>query len=1066
MKNNKDIHNREEIISILSEREKELNCLYNVEEILHDFNKELGTVFYELLDVIPSGWQFVDLCEARIIYNGIEFIHSNFKESKWFHKTYIIINNKVLGEIHIYYSANIVSTNQNIFLPEEVKLLKTIAERLRQFIFHKEMTKDIERRERAQEDIDENKKSEWKVIINLLKHTDLDLYAKISRKMLNHLSYSGVKKAKILLENYGNGQFSNGKTINSEHNENIPIQRQNNISLISTFDKTFDIASDYFGAKYIFNILQKWIKEDKISFLVKTLENINTSISEIIDSIAKYIHADQEKIEFNDIAKMNTSVMIIQRFFSDQLNFINVAKHFVDIEDFYNILKHSIYPLNSRGKLGGKSAGIYLADCIIKKMQDLDPDFKNKIKTPKTWYITSDTLMHFLNYNNLEEVIEQKYKKIEEIREEYPNIIQVFKNSYFPPEIKKGLSTALDHFGEKPIIVRSSSLLEDRFGAAFSGKYKSLFLANQGSKEQRLNALTDAIAEVYASTFGPDPIEYRKERELIDFYEEMAIMIQEVVGSKVGKYFFPAFAGVGFTNNDFKWSPRINRNDGLLRIVPGLGTRAVDRVSDDFPVLIAPGKPNIRVNVTIEEIFRYSPQKIDVINLEKNIFETIDIKNLLIENGNDYPIIEKLISINQDNRMISKSLFNLDFHKDDFVFTFNDLIMKPPFINNMNILLENLQREIKTPVDIEFAHDGKNLYLLQCRPQGFSGETSPSSIPQDIPKNDMVFTAKKYISNGKIPDISHIVYVDPQKYSELSSLEELQSIGKVVGKLNSILPKRKFILMGPGRWGSRGDIKLGVNVTYSDINNTAVLIEVAKEKGSYVPDLSFGTHFFQDLVEASIRYIPLYPDDNGIIFNEYFFNRSENIISELLPEFSHLENVISVIDVQKITNGRILRILMNADLDEAVAYLASPSSKNKNYESSEKFIEFHTENHWMWRLKMAQHIAKHIDSEYLGIKAMYVFGSAKNANAGPASDIDLLIHFDGNIDQKKQSDAWFDGWSKCLSEINFLKTGYKTDGLLDVHYITDKDIADKSSFAIKIGAITDAAQKLQLANQS
>ena len=97
---------------------------------------------------------------------------------------------------------------------------------------------------------------------------------------------------------------------------------------------------------------------------------------------------------------MNTSVMIIHRFFSDQLNFINVAKHFVDIEDFYNILKHSIYPLNSRGKLGGKSAGIYLADCIVKKMQNLDPDFKSKIKTPETWHITSDTLMHFLNYNN------------------------------------------------------------------------------------------------------------------------------------------------------------------------------------------------------------------------------------------------------------------------------------------------------------------------------------------------------------------------------------------------------------------------------------------------------------------------------------------------------------------------------------------------------------------------------------------------------------------------------------------------------------------------------------------
>ncbi|MBK6678651.1 MAG: hypothetical protein IPG53_00820 [Ignavibacteriales bacterium] len=98
---------------------------------------------------------------------------------------------------------------------------------------------------------------------------------------------------------------------------------------------------------------------------------------------------------------------------------------------------------------------------------------------------------------------------------------------------------ALDDFGDRPIIVRSSSLLEDQVGSAFSGKYKSLFLANQGSKPERLSALMDAIAEVYASTFGPDPIEYRTERGLIDFHEEMGIMIMEVVGTRVGDYFFP-----------------------------------------------------------------------------------------------------------------------------------------------------------------------------------------------------------------------------------------------------------------------------------------------------------------------------------------------------------------------------------------------------------------------------------------------------------------------------------------------------------------------------------------------
>ena len=99
--------------------------------------------------------------------------------------------------------------------------------------------------------------------------------------------------------------------------------------------------------------------------------------------------------------------------------------------------------------------------------------------------------------------------------------------------------------------------------------------------------------------------------------------------------------------------------------------------------------------------------------------------------------------------------------------------------------------------------------------------------------------------------------------------------------------------MGPGRWGSRGDIKLGVPVTYSDINNSAMLIEVARQKGNYLPDLSFGTHFFQDLVEASIRYLPLYPDDPKTAFQEDFLRGSHSVLEELLPEFAHLSDTLA-----------------------------------------------------------------------------------------------------------------------------------------------------------------------------
>ena len=138
----------------------------------------------------------------------------------------------------------------------------------------------------------------------------------------------------------------------------------------------------------------------------------------------------------------------------------------------------------------------------------------------------------------------------------------------------------------------------------------------------------------------------------------------------------------------------------------------------------------------------------------------------------------------------------------------------------------------------------------------------------DVPAERVVFSASRFVSNGKVPDVTHVVYVDPESYGAIGDLETLRSVGRAVGRLNKVLPKRQFVLIGPGRWGSRGDVKLGVPVTYSDINNASVLIEVARRKGNYVPDLSFGTHFFQDLVEANIRYLPLFPDDSGVAFNE------------------------------------------------------------------------------------------------------------------------------------------------------------------------------------------------------
>jgi len=1050
------------LLDSLKERAKELNCFYRVEELLNKADLSLDEMFQGIIEVIPSGWQYPEICQAKIVYNDKVYQTIPYAEPMKELSTEIVLQGTSIGTLTVSYFENVQCTDEGCFLKEEMKLLNTIANRISQTVLYRKLKSATNEWERVKKTLSNKDGNEWIVIVDMLLQSDRNLFIYLSRKMLHYLYWSGIKDANELLERFEMKDFE-------EDNDDInsPSKRKSIDNIIALGKEIFKVASKYFENHVIFYNIQKWIQEDKLRFLVRAIDAPNSFLTEVIDAITRYHHIISDNFTLSPPINKGLRVSLIRRFFSDQLEFINIAKQYIDVQDYYDIVKNIIFPANSRGKLGGKSAGLFLAYQIVKKSKSFS-DILCDIKVPKTWYITSDGLINFLYYNDLEEIIEQKYKDVDEISIEYPNIIHMFKNSPFPPEIVQKLSTILDDVGEVPIIVRSSSLLEDRLGASFSGKYKSLFLANQGDKNQRLDALTDAIAEIYASTFGPDPIEYRRERGLLDFSEEMGIMIQEVVGTRVGKYFFPAFSGVAFSNNDFRWSPRIKREDGLIRMVPGLGTRAVDRIANDYPILISPGQPELRVNVTPDEIERYSPKYIDVINLDNNSFQTIEISELLKKYGSDYPVINNIISFVKDNYIQEyTSMLSIDFDSDDFIVTFSGIIKKTPFVQQIKSLLNILKEKIKTPVDIEFAHDGSNLYLLQCRPQSFSENSGPVPIQKDVPKKNILFSAKKFISNGYIPNITHIVYVRPVAYQYLESEEMLKKVGRAVSLLNKILPKRQFILMGPGRWGSRGDIKLGVNVTYSDINNTAALIEIAKKTSNFTPDLSFGTHFFQDLVESSIRYLPLYPDDKDVIFNELFFDRSENILNELAHEFSDLSEVVNVIDIRKQTDGKVLNIFMNGEINEALGVLVDADDETKYVDPNEsKTDKEKLEDFWKWRYHMANKIASRIDAEKFGVKKFYIFGSTKNATAGPASDIDLLIHFNGSEKQKRDLLLWLEGWSETLAEVNYMKTGYKLDGLLDIHIVTDKDIKEKTSFAVKIGAVTDAARELPIRNNN
>jgi hypothetical protein len=1056
-----------DLLGALRERAKELGCLYEVEKALAAGGCARSGVLAEVVKAIPPGWQYPETCGASVRIEDDESHTENFHDSPWVLRAPILVQDDIVGELRVCYSAERPVEDDGPFLNDEIRLIHSLADRLGHWVLFCKLESMGRKWRELGDENDATPGQNWRVLIELLRETDDALFLRVSRKMLNHLCSIGIVEAQEVLreidQEWDPFEDGTGET-------NVPEVRKETDHRILATGRPFDIAGRHLAADDIIKQVQKWVQADKASQFLKILDNPSSTLIEVREALRRFHQLVPGGEGLPESTLKSVRVAMSQRILTEQIDFIQAAKDEVSVEFFIEILDRIVTGPESHGKLGGKASGMLLAHRVLQnrgamvagesKSSDTDAPLAD-VRLPRTWYIASDAVLDFINYNDLEDVLHQKYKSIDEIRRDYPNIIRLFKNSTFPPSLVQGLSAALDDFAGVPVIIRSSSLLEDRVGSAFSGKYKSLFLANQGDKQERLAAMLDAVAEVYASMFGPDPIQYRRERGVLEFDEQMGILIQEVVGKKVADYFFPSFAGVAFSRNEFRWSPRITREDGLVRLVPGLGTRAVDRIGDDYPVLLVPGKPELRANVAVDEVMRYAPRSMDVVNLKTNRFETVEVSALLDATDGEYPGLTRVFCRLEDGRLTRPvSTFVDESERSSLVACFEGLRGSSKFVNQIREALIALEEVLGNPVDVEFAHDGDHLYLLQCRPQSQSDQAAPSPIPRDISEGDIVFSASKYVSNGRIGDINHLVYVDPERYAALGSRAELKAVGRAVSELNKLLPKKQFILMGPGRWGSRGDIKLGVAVTYADINNTAMLIEIARRSGDYVPDVSFGTHFFQDLVESAIGYLPLYPDDEGIHFGERFLTGSNNILADLLPEFAHLAEVVRVIDVPTESEGRTLRVLLNADLDEAVAYLDDPGAEPAAMQAPAETTVRAPDRFWRWRKQMAERIAAELDRERFGVKAIYLFGSVKNATAGPSSDIDLLLHVDADRAQRRDLGEWLDGWSRALAEFNYQRTGYRTDGLLDVHLVTDDDIARRSSYAVKIGAVTDAATEL------
>jgi pyruvate,water dikinase len=900
------------------EQVKELECLKAVVEIVDRTDLGSAEVLKRVVEVIPSGWRYPQLCRARIKYRKTVSQTPGFVETRWIQRVPLRAHGEPVGSLEVCYSEN-VSPREDPFLLEEKKLISLIGNRIGRLIEDWEGT-DRPDVPAAGPAPCPRRTFEWSVIIDLLRETDPILYKRILRRLLNHLLWQGVPGVQGLLLHFAPDFYPGGSDASPD--ENQPLPKRNVATLEKVFEEALWIASLAIPDRELSDLLKQWMRQDKLGDFMLATEKRDISlveIKEIVNRFCRTTAEDEQALSRAD--DLQARIALIRRFLSERLPFIRIAKEFMSIHSFGRLLTRVAGPSQGTGRLGGKAAGLVLADHILRRRAGENPAL-GEFRVPDTWFLASDGMMDFIHYNFLEDLQSFKFSPIEEVRHNYPYLEQVFKHSFFSPELHSQLRLILDDLGEGPLIVRSSSLLEDSKNMAFSGKYKSLFLANTGGEEERLAALADAVAEVYASLFNPDAIQYRAERGLLDYYEEMAILIQRVVGRRVGRYFFPAFAGVAFGNNEFRWSPRVQREDGVLRLVAGLGTRAVDRVGNDYPVLVSPGQPGIRVNQTPEEILYYAQKHMDVINLETGRFETHPIDEILREVGPDFPLWDRILSVSDGSSVRPSNRALNHPGRDEMIVTFNGLVEGTGFVKQMRELIRTLRETFGMPMDAEFAHDGTDLYLLQCRPQSRLDDERRVEIPTWVPERRKLFSANRYVTNALIPGIKTVVYVDPDRYGEMPALADMIAVGEAVSRLNALLPPKSFILMGPGRWGSRGDIRLGVRVTYSDISNTAMLIEIARRVGNYVPDLSFGTHFFQDLVEARIRYLALYPDEEGTIFARDFFVQSPNALARLLPEYEYLSEVVRVIDVAEVAGGCEVQIVMDAESERALGFLA------------------------------------------------------------------------------------------------------------------------------------------------
>jgi len=541
------------------------------------------------------------------------------------------------------------------------------------------------------------------------------------------------------------------------------------------------------------------------------------------------------------------------------------------------------------GALGGKGRGLAFINTLVYNLNFTELLPLINIRTPKTSIIGTDEFDIFLERNNLTEVVYGRSGM------DYASIRKLFLRSDLSYNLEKKLKAMLkviDH----PIAIRSSSLFEDSTMQPFSGVYETYLLPNNHPDFRvRLRQAFNAIKLVYASIFSPRSTGYLQAINYKIEEEKMAIVIQEVVGKQYDDYYYPHISGTAQSHNYYPVS-HMEPDDGFSVIALGLGQYVV---SGEKSYRFSPRYPEIET-ISPRDLYKGSQLDFYAINMNRKSIN-------LLEKGEDAALTKLEISKAEEHQTLTHLASVYDPENDRIepglsaagprIVNFANILKYEyvPLAKTIELMLDVFKEAMGSPVELEFAVDltkGINnlpsFYLLQMKPLIGNSDDYNLNL-NEVKEENIIVKSKRSMGNGKVDNITDIVFVKPEKFDKTKTLaiaEEIESVNNKIGQENG-----KYILIGPGRWGTR-DRFIGIPVNWTQISHARVIVETSLK--DFPLDASLGSHFFHNVTSMNMGYFSVQHHSDFDIIDWKTLNRQDRIFETSYIKQVRFKNPVTV----------------------------------------------------------------------------------------------------------------------------------------------------------------------------